>query len=261
MYLEFGPIPASLAQFEPELAVVLGSGLAAFADSFEAEFRFPYSTIDNLPIPRVPGHTGEMVGALCSGKRVLFAVGRSHLYEGHDPRDITALVRLTHQLGISRIVLTNAAGSINPDFVPGHWMALTDHLNLTGVSPLTGGPHFIDCSEVYSASLREKFVAAAVESGLPLHEGVYAAVLGPQYETPAEVRMLAALGADAVGMSTVLEALQATALGMETLALSCLTNWACGVKGSKPDHQEVVDAAGTAVAPLRTIFEKFTARI
>jgi len=261
MYLEFGPMPGEIEDYEPELVLVLGSGLSPLAERFEATFSFPYSRIENLPIPQVPGHTGQMVGASIAGRRVLIAVGRSHLYEGHDPRDITALVRLSQQLGAPRIVLTNAAGCINTTFEPGNWMVIADHLNLTAASPLAGGPHFIDCSEIYSADLRKQLKEAAREADLPLHEGVYAAVIGPQYETPAEIRMLNTLGADAVGMSTVLEAIQAKALNMEVAALSCLTNWACGVHAGTMNHQEVVDAAGKSIESLAALFERFVAKL
>jgi len=254
-------MPDEIESYEPELVLVLGSGLSPLADKFDATFRYPYSRVENLPIPQVPGHTGEMVGLTLAGKRILIAVGRSHLYEGHDPRDITALIRLSKQLGAPRILMTNAAGCINPTFEPGNWMVIADHLNLMAASPLTGGPHFIDCSEVYSLNLRKKLKEAAREANLAIHEGVYAAVIGPQYETPAEIRMLQTIGADAVGMSTVLEAIQARALGIEVAALSCLTNWASGVHGGTLNHSEVVDAAGRAIDSLAALFERFVAKL
>jgi purine-nucleoside phosphorylase len=145
-------------------------------------------------------------------------------------------------LGVRRVVLTNAAGAINPAFKPGQWMMIADQLNLTGTSPLLGGPIFFDMSEIYPAPLRSRFAAVAAEQQIPLHEGVYAGLTGPQYETPAEVRMLRALGADAVGMSTVLEAIQARALGLEVAGFSCLTNWAAGITGRALSHEEVLAA-------------------
>ena len=157
--------------------------------------------------------------------------GRVHLYEGWSTADVTAGVRLLSGAGIGSLILTNAAGTLNPAFPPGQWMMLADHLNLTGQSPLTGGPNFVDMSAVYAPRLRETFARAAAGQGMPLHEGVYAGLCGPQYETPAEIRMLRTLGADAVGMSTVLEAIQAHALGLKIAAFSCLTNWAAGIAG------------------------------
>jgi purine-nucleoside phosphorylase len=153
------------------------------------------------------------------------------------------------------LVLTNAAGTLNRDFAPGDWMMLSDHLNLTAASPLAGGPNFFDMSEVYDAGLRGQFRAAASESGVSLHEGVYACVPGPQYETPAEVRMLRTLGADAVGMSTVFEAIQARALGLRVVAFSCLTNWAAGVTGETLSHHEVMDTGRRAAAVLVGLLE------
>ena len=179
--------------------------------------------------------------------RLAVLSGRVHLYEGWSASEVTAGVRFLAAAGVAELILTNAAGTLNTGFPPGQWMMLSDHLNLTGQSPLTGGPHFIDMSAVYSRRLRGKFAAAASARGLPLHEGVYAGLCGPQYETPAEIRMLRTMGADAVGMSTVLEAIQARALGLETAAFSCLTNWAAGMAGPL-DHSEVIatgrDAAG-----------------
>ena len=157
--------------------------------------------------------------------------------------------------------LTNAAGTLNPTFPPGQWMMLADHLNLTGTSPLLGAPNFIDLSEAYSKRLREIFRHAAAEAGAPLHEGVYASLLGPQYETPAEVRMLRALGADAVGMSTVLETIQARALGLEVAAFSCLTNWAAGIGAEPLSHDEVTETGRSAVSQLVDILQRALPRL
>jgi purine-nucleoside phosphorylase len=158
-------------------------------------------------------------------------------------------------LGPEVLFLTNAAGTLNRDFAPGGWMMLSDHLNLTAVSPLAGGPHFYDMSEVYDTRLRGLFRGLAAESGMHLHEGVYASVPGPQYETPAEVRMLRTLGADAVGMSTVFEAIQARALGLRVAAFSCLTNWAAGVTDRPLSHAEVMETGRTAAAALSPLLE------
>jgi purine-nucleoside phosphorylase len=168
-------------------------------------------------------------------------------------QDVTAHIRWMHGQGVRRLVLTNAAGTCNPAFAPGSWMMLTDHLNLTHTSPLVGGPHFHDMSEVYSAKLRAHFAKAASDLGITLHEGVYAGLLGPQYETPAEVRMLQRLGADAVGMSTVLEAIQARALGIEVAGFSCLTNWAAGLHPGALAHGEVLEMGRRAAGQIARV--------
>ena len=249
---EFPSIPEALAAFRPDYGLVLGSGLGPFVDSIEVAHTHPYSEVSGLPVSGVPGHAGRFVLGHVGGKRVLIAQGRVHLYEGLTAQVVTALVRFMAAVGVPRLILTNAAGSLNRDFPPGTWMQLSDHLNLTGTSPLLGGPNFVDMSAVYSARLRAHFAGVAGGQGMPLHEGVYAGMLGPQYETPAEIRMLRAMGADAVGMSTVLEAIQARALGMEVAAFSCLTNWAAGMQATL-DHGEVMAAgqqAGGALARL-----------
>lgn len=237
-------------KIRPEWAIVLGSGLGSFVERLEILAEVPYADIDGLPQSKVPGHAGRFVFGRLEGTTVLVAAGRVHLYEGWRPADVTAHVRWMHGRGARRIVLTNAAGTLNPSFPPGRWMMLSDHLNLTGTSPLLGGPNFFDMSEVYSAPLRESFRAAAQSEDVTLHEGVYAALLGPQYETPAEVRMLQRLGADAVGMSTALEAIQARALGLEIAAFSCLTNWAAGLSPQPLSHEEVLATGRNAASQL-----------
>jgi purine-nucleoside phosphorylase len=169
------------------------------------------------------------------------------LYEGWSVQDVVQNIQLMHAIGIKKLLLTNAAGTLNKSFEPGTWMMLSDHINLLGTSPLRGGPHFIDMSEVYSKRLRRIFQDIAKDANLPLHEGVYAAVQGPQFETPAEIRMLGAIGADAVGMSTVPEAIQARALGIEVAGFSCLTNWAAGLSTATLSHGDV-SAVGHAAA-------------
>ena len=249
---EFADVPEVLRGFQPDWGIVLGSGLGPFVDAIDAEAAVPFSEIPGLPESRVPGHAGRFVLGRVAGKRVFIAQGRVHLYEGRSAREVTAFVRFMAARGAKRLILTNAAGTLNRAFAPGTWMMLRDHLNLTGTSPLLGGANFIDMSEVYSAKLRAHFSAKAKGRGMPLHEGVYASLLGPQYETPAEIRMLRALGADAVGMSTALEAIQARALGMEVAAFSCLTNWAAGMQPAL-DHGEVLAVgkqAGAALAAL-----------
>jgi purine-nucleoside phosphorylase len=235
---------------QPDWGIVLGSGLGSFVERIEILESVPYSEIEGLPHSKVPGHAGRFVFGRLGGEIVLVAAGRVHLYEGWTAVEVTSHVRWMHSRGLRRLILTNAAGALNPDFVPGTWMMLSDHINLTGTSPLLGGPNFIDMSEVYSRTAREQFRQDAVALGMTLHEGVYAAMLGPQYETPAEIRMLRTIGADAVGMSTVHEAMQARALGMEVIAFSCLTNWAAGIGRTPLSHHEVIEVGKQSASSL-----------
>jgi purine-nucleoside phosphorylase len=193
-----------------------------------------------LPASTVPGHSGKFIFGNLGGAPVVLMKGRVHLYEGHAPRAVTAGVRWLAEQGIGRLILTNAAGTLNPDFQPGTWMMFSDHLNLTGTSPLDGAD-FVDLSAAYDPAWRDAFRNAALALAMPLHEGVYAGLRGPQYETPAEIRMLRTLGADAVGMSTVLETIQARSLGLPVVAFSCLTNWAAGISAAPLDHHEVLE--------------------
>ncbi len=235
-----------LQRFRPQTGLVLGSGLGTFVDRLNVAERLPFADA-GLPQSRVSGHAGEVILGTLGNARLAVLSGRVHLYEGMSASDVTAGVRLLAGAGIESLILTNAAGTLNPGFPPGQWMMLTDHLNLTGHSPLAGGPNFVDMSEVYATELRGKFAAAAAGQGMPLHQGVYAGLCGPQYETPAEIRMLRILGADAVGMSTVLEAIQVRALGVKMAAFSCLTNWAAGMAGPL-DHKEVIATGRGAAA-------------
>lgn len=245
---------ALLQAARAETAVVLGSGLGGVVEAFSSELEVPYEEVPGLSASTVPGHAGRLVlGRDAAGRKLLFALGRRHLYEGLSAAEVAAGVRVLHGLGVHRLVLTNAAGCLNPAFAVGDLMLIRDHLNLQGDSPLRGGPRFHDMSEVYDGAWRAEFRAAAARLGQDLREGVYAAVQGPQYETPAEVRMLARLGADAVGMSTVPEAIQARALGMQVAGVSMLTNWAAGLAPGNLHHDEVVAvgrAASTRLAAL-----------
>jgi purine-nucleoside phosphorylase len=245
----------SWQNFRPQWGLVLGSGLGGFAERMKVEAVVPYSEIAGLPQSRVAGHAGEFVFGTIGGVPMVAARGRVHLYEGRSAAEVTAHVRWMAERGIRRLVLTNAAGTCNAKFAPGSWMMLSDHLNLTGASPLLGGANFFDMSEVYSKHLRAHFSAGAESRGMTLHEGVYAGLLGPQYETPAEIRMLQTLGADAVGMSTVLEAIQARALGLEVAGFSCLTNWAAGLNDAPLAHAEVMETGAHAAAALADLLE------
>lgn len=236
-----------LKSWGAETAIVLGSGLDSLVDNIAADQRVSYLDFPFLPRPSVPGHAGQFALGCVGETRVIYAQGRVHLYEGHAPAAITAAVRLLSECGSKRIILTNAAGTANSEFRPASWMMIRDHLNLTGTTPLLGAPQFVDMTDVYSRAWRERFAAAAKSLGITLHEGVYAGLLGPQYETPAEVRMLRVLGADAIGMSTVLEAIQARALGLEVAGFSCLTNWAAAAGNDQLRHTDVL-TAGKAIA-------------
>ncbi len=229
----------------PLTGIVLGSGLGVLAEVVEIHREVAFGEA-GLPAAAVPGHAGKFVFGTLGGSPVVLMQGRLHLYEGHSPQQVAAGVRWLARQGVERLVLTNAAGTLNPHFAPGAWMMLADHLNLTAASPLQGA-EFIDLTSAYDPQWRAAFRAAAMVQGMTLHEGVYAGLRGPQYETPAEIRMLRTLGADAVGMSTVLETIQARALGLRVAAFSCLTNWAAGMSPAALDHHEVL-AAGRQAA-------------
>jgi purine-nucleoside phosphorylase len=249
-------IPDSIKKHKPKIGLVLGSGLGGFAELLENHESFDYSEIAGLPESKVPGHEGKLHFGSLGGIELVVAQGRVHVYEGWTAKEVAAGVRVFHELGVSTLILTNAAGIVNANFKPGQWMLMSDHLNLVRQSPLTGDAHFIDQTNVYSPQLRELMKAESRETGsLKLFEGVYAWMNGPEYETPAEIRMLRSLGADAVGMSTVPEAIQARALGMRVLGMSCLTNYGAGLSGSTLSHGEVIKVGRDAAAELFTLLE------
>ncbi len=250
-----------LANYQAETAVILGSGLNSLVTEPGNADIIPYSDFPAIPKPSVPGHAGRFVMGNVGNTKVIFAQGRVHLYEGHSAHDVTAGVRVLAETGIKRLIVTNAAGAANPNFKPGEWMMITDHINLTGTTPLLGSVSaspartFMDMTEAYSKRLQETFRKAANKIDLSLREGVYAALLGPQYETPAEVRMLQKLGADAVGMSTVLEVIQARALALEVAGFSCITNLAAGISKDHLSHQEVLETGKQASAKFARLLE------
>jgi purine-nucleoside phosphorylase len=239
-----------MREYGARIAIVLGSGLNTLVQNAARERTIAYSEIGGLPRSTVKGHLGRFVLDEIGETRVVFAQGRVHLYEGHSAREVTAGVRFLARAGIEKLILTNAAGSVNPDFAPGSWMMITDQLNFTGTTPLLGGTEFVDMTGAYSPAWRERFARAARAQNLTLHQGIYAGVLGPEYETPAEVKMLRMLGADAIGMSTVCETIQARALGLEVAGFSCLTNWAAGLNSARLTHDEVMGTAAAAGATL-----------
>ena len=231
----------------PSVAVVLGSGLGDFADGLRDAVAIPYGELPHWPQSAVVGHPGRLVIGAIAGKRVAALAGRVHLYEGHDGATVVFATRVMWRLGITQLILTNAAGGINTRFAQGALMVIDDHLNLLGTNPLIGanddrfGPRFPDLTEVYSVRLRGIADDASAAKGVPVEHGIYAGFHGPAYETPAEVRYLRAIGADAVGMSTVPEAIAARHMGVEVLGISCITNAAAGVLSQPIDHNDIIE--------------------
>ena len=251
----------------PEIAIVLGSGLGDFASGLQDAVSLPYDTLPHWPASRVIGHEGRLVIGHVRGKTVAALAGRCHLYEGHDVRTVTFGVRALGLLGVRTLILTNAAGGVNTGFAQGALMVIDDHINLTGANPLVGanddrfGPRFPDMSEVYSSRLRTIADRAASALGTALPHGVYAALLGPSYETPAEIRFLRTIGADAVGMSTVPEAIVARHMGVEVLGISCITNLAAGVLPQPLNHDEVLETAKRVRATFISLLTNIVAGI
>ena len=233
----------------PRIAIVLGSGLGAFADSLADAVTLPYSELPHWPASRVIGHAGKLVVGKARGTTIAALAGRCHLYEGHDPGRVAFAVRALGVLGVTTLILTNAAGGVNEGFAQGALMVIDDHINLIGNNPLVGpnddrfGVRFPDMTEVYSSRLRAIADRAAKRIQLTVPHGVYVALLGPSYETPAEIRYLRTIGADAVGMSTVPEAIVARHMGIDVLGISCITNMAAGVLPSPLNHDEVMATA------------------
>ncbi len=232
---------------EARIGLVLGSGLGAFADDCEDSVVIPYEEIPGFARSTVEGHAGQMVLGRCAGVPIVVMQGRFHFYEGYEMDAVTFPVRTLELLGVKSVVLTNAAGGLNNTFTQGSLMLISDHLNLMGVSPLRGpnderfGPRFPDMTEVYDREYQEIAAKEAQAMGIELRRGVYAALTGPSYETPAEIRMLRALGADAVGMSTVPEAIVARHMSLKVLGISCITNLAAGVLDAPINHAEVIE--------------------
>ena len=250
----------------PEVAIVLGSGLGDFAAGLQDAVSMPYDTLPHWPASRVIGHEGRLVVGRTRRTLIAALAGRCHLYEGHDLRVVTFAVRVLGVLGVKTLILTNAAGGVNTGFSQGALMVIDDHINLMGANPLVGanddrfGPRFPDMTQVYSARLRAIADRAGKAINLLLPHGIYVALLGPSYETPAEIRYLRTIGADAVGMSTVPEAIVARHMGMEVLGISCITNMAAGVLPQPLHHDEVMETArrvrGLFTALLEGILEQ-----
>jgi purine-nucleoside phosphorylase len=249
----------------PEIALVLGSGLGSLADGLEDAVAIPFAELPGWPVATAPGHVGRLLLGRLRGRPVVTLQGRFHLYEGNDPGLVVQPVLLFKRLGAKAVFLTNAAGGLDPSFGPGTLMAIRDHINLTGLNPLIGanapaiGERFPDLTNAWSPRLRARLHAAAAAEGVPLAEGVYVGLTGPNYETPAEVRMLAALGGHAVGMSTVLECIAARWVGLEVVGVSLVSNAGAGYSGDPLTHDEVL-ATGLEAGPrLARVIGRFVA--
>ena len=250
----------------PVVAIVLGSGLAALADRIEGATRANYNAIPGFHAPHVEGHRGELIRGFLGGREVLALSGRFHMYEGHDARTSAFPIRVAHALGAKVLFISNAAGGIRRTLAPGDLMVIEDHLNLMFRNPLMGGvepgdTRFPDMSEPYSRRLIALLEESGRAAGVPLAKGVYAGLLGPSYETPAEVRMLERLGADATGMSTVPETIVAAAMGMEVAAVSLITNAAAGLSSAPLSHADVVGVGAEAAGRFADLVTAFVERL
>lgn len=245
--------------FAPDLALVLGSGLGGLAEQIQDPIVIPYREVPGFPVSTAPGHAGQFVAGRLGGKNVLCMQGRFHYYEGHDMSAIALPVRVFKALGCRALVLTNAAGGVNWDFNVGDFMLITDHINFMGANPLRGanddtiGPRFCDMTHVYTPKLQEIALKVAAEHNLVLQKGVYLGYMGPSFETPAEIRAFRTLGADAVGMSTVPEAIAASHCGLPVLGLSLITNMAAGMAGKRLSGDEVIEIANARGAVFQQL--------
>lgn len=256
-------IKSSLSLKSPKIAVILGSGLSGFASQLENVKSIKYKDIPSFPQSTVSGHKGELLRGFLGGKEVICLNGRFHLYEGHNHEVIAKVIRILKELGVEKLIVTNAAGSLNTELAPGSLMLINDHINFSGKNPLIGanddnyGPRFPSMNDAYSAKLREKCHKIAKKQGINLKEGVYLMVLGPNFETKAEIRAFSILGADAVGMSTVPEVISATHCAIEVLGISVITNYAAGIMNNNPSHQETLEEANKASQKLTNLIIEF----
>lgn len=248
--------------FKPEVAVILGSGLGDYAEQIEIVDTVPYTQLRDFPVSTVVGHKGRFVFGYVGKTPVVIMQGRVHYYEGYPMSDVVLPTRLMGLLGAKKLLLTNAAGGCNPEFAPGDFMLITDHITTAVPSPLIGpnldklGPRFPDMSQVYSLELQQVIRDSAAACGIGLREGVYVQFTGPNYETPAEIRLARTWGADAVGMSTACEAMAARHMGMEVCGISCITNLCAGMSGKKLDHSEVQDTANRVAADFKKLITR-----
>ncbi len=252
---------------QPVLGIILGSGLGAFADSLQNRVVIPFDDLPHFPSSTVPGHAGNLILGSAEGVPLVALQGRPHLYEGYSGAEVAFPTRVLGALGIRRLIVTNAAGGINTVFSPGDLMLITDQINLMGTNPLIGpnedelGTRFPDMSEAYDVRMREITRKVAREKGIVLREGIYIGLSGPSYETPAEIRMCRALGADAVGMSTVPEVIVANHMGMRVLGISCITNMAAGILPRKLSHGEVTETAERVAEKFQSLLRGIIPRL
>ncbi|XXF76564.1 purine-nucleoside phosphorylase [Myxococcaceae bacterium GXIMD 01537] len=248
---------------KPKVAIILGSGLGAFADGFDKKVVIPYTELPHFPHSSVPGHAGRLVLGEVRGEPVVAMQGRVHSYEGYSSVQVAFPARVLCALGVRALVVTNASGGINAGFAAGDLMMITDHINLSGWNALTGpnderfGPRFPDMSRAYAPQLQALLVEASRRTSVPLRKGIYSMVAGPSYETPAEVRMLRTLGADAVGMSTVPEVVAAAHMGVPVAGISCITNLAAGITDKPLTHEEVAETAEKAKEVFSRLLAEF----
>jgi purine-nucleoside phosphorylase len=255
------------ANVAPKIALVLGSGLGAFAEEFEEPVGIPYQEIPGFVSSTALGHAGRLVIGKVAGVPVLAMQGRVHYYEGYSLEEVTFPIRTFKLMGVETLILTNAAGGVDVELSQGALMVISDHLNLMGVNPLRGpnderfGPRFPDMSEVYARDLQEMVSEEAKDLGVTIRRGIYAALTGPSYETPAEIHMLRTFGADAVGMSTVPEAIVARHMGMKVLGISCITNMAAGISEEPINHEEVIETGERVRSTFTKLLRKLIARL
>ena len=253
-------IKKNIGNFKPDIGIVLGSGLGALPDDYDC-IKITYSDIPNFQKPSIEGHKGQLCFCEAEGKKLVMMQGRYHFYEGYSMEQITFPIKVLKLLGIKTLILTNAAGAVNKKTSVGDIMLITDHINLMGSNPLIGknidefGVRFPDMSEIYKIELRNKVKKASQMAGVEIKEGVYLAMPGPSYETPAEVKMANIIGADVIGMSTAPEAVVANHCGMDIIGLSCITNYAAGVSDKKLSHDEVIETANKVKLKFKTLIK------
>lgn len=258
---------ADRLNMKPQVGLILGSGLGILADEIQSPIKIKYEEIPGFPVSTVEGHAGQLVIGNLKGMPVLAMQGRFHYYEGYGLEEVTFPVRVMKQLGIETVIVTNAAGAVNPSFEPGNLMLITDHINNTGVNPLFGpndatlGVRFPDMSTAYTPALQELAREVAGKLGLALQEGVYVWNSGPSYETPAEIRMLQRLGGDAVGMSTVPEVIVARHTGMDVMGISCISNMAAGILDQPLSHDEVIETTEKVKEQFLSLVKEIIAQL
>ncbi len=244
----------------PKVAIVLGSSLGSFADAVKDAIRVPYGEIRGFPVPKISGHAGQLVVGKVGGKEIAVLAGRAHAYETGNPAIMRPVIEALKDAGIEILILTNAAGSLNPKMRPGSIMLLTDHINQSGMNPLIGSygdENFVSMTNAYDQNLRKSIKAAAKAEKLKLHQGVYVWYSGPSFETPAEIQMFRLVGGNAVGMSTVPETILARRFGLRVAALSVITNLAAGIDGASPSHEETKREGAKAAIRMKTLITRF----